>query len=453
MSVKDTICDLKWNYPIFNLNRGEFRSCCRTPAKIISETDINERGIDAFLNSDSLKESRLALLNGEQHQDCESCWNLEKAGIESPRHKPIKFWDHLKRSRKIPHGAQFSDDALLEFVQTTDSHTLLDSRNPYMMEVSLGNICDLKCMYCNHHYSSQWSAEMLKWGDISQSQLDSEFPKAPDNFNPAFWNWFNDIGRYSLSKIGIIGGEPLITPEFYPFLDKLISSVAATRHKRRNKITLSIVSNFNTSPNYFEKFLSFLPMLNDNFNVELYASMESIGQRAEYIRYGLKWDRFCDNIDKILKFQKENSGKIKFSFMSSVNILSVVSTVDFLKFVESLSRKHEIPIGIIRNIISFPKWQSPYILTPDFCSYLDKAIEYIDSVDDIPIDYSAENNWKDYKFFLQSLSEAIRTETKDATMTRRKFADWFNTYDHRRKLNLSAIFPEYVNFFNYCSSL
>ena len=52
-----TACDLKWNYPIFNMERGEFRSCCRTPAVKITEEDMNTNE-DVFLNSPKQKESR-----------------------------------------------------------------------------------------------------------------------------------------------------------------------------------------------------------------------------------------------------------------------------------------------------------------------------------------------------------------------------------------------------------
>ena len=39
VSPIDTICDLKWNYPIFNMDRGEFRSCCRTPSNKVTEDE------------------------------------------------------------------------------------------------------------------------------------------------------------------------------------------------------------------------------------------------------------------------------------------------------------------------------------------------------------------------------------------------------------------------------
>jgi hypothetical protein len=40
VSPLDTICDLKWNYPIFNMDRGEFRSCCRTPSNKVTEEEL-----------------------------------------------------------------------------------------------------------------------------------------------------------------------------------------------------------------------------------------------------------------------------------------------------------------------------------------------------------------------------------------------------------------------------
>ena len=72
----DTVCDLKWNYPIFNMERGEFRSCCRTPSNKITEESLQEFGIDAFSNSDREKQERLDLINGVKIKPCQSCWNL-----------------------------------------------------------------------------------------------------------------------------------------------------------------------------------------------------------------------------------------------------------------------------------------------------------------------------------------------------------------------------------------
>jgi hypothetical protein len=85
VSPLDTICDLKWNYPIFNMDRGEFRSCCRTPSNKVTEEELQTYGIDAFLNSPKMIQSRVDLTQGIKTQDCKTCWQIEDSGMISPR--------------------------------------------------------------------------------------------------------------------------------------------------------------------------------------------------------------------------------------------------------------------------------------------------------------------------------------------------------------------------------
>jgi hypothetical protein len=453
-----TLCDLKWNYPIFNMSRGEFRTCCRTPAKLITKEDIENNGIDVFLNSEDQLKSRLALINGENHPDCKSCWSLEDNDMKSPRHTPHQFWEHLKRSRYIVNDNEFTEEKLTEILDTVNdpNDRILRSTTPYMLEINIGNTCDMKCMYCTHHYSSQWGVELIKWGEITEERLEEEFPKAPANFDETFWQWFNQVGRYSISRIGIIGGEPLITPEFYVLLDKLIASINEVSHLRSKRLNLWVVTNLNTPQNYLTKFIDYLPKLSDLFDVSMYVSAESIESRAEYIRYGVKWDKFESNIHTILTVQREKNLNFSFNFMPSINVLSVASTKQFVIFVEKLMREYQIPIGITQNIISFPDWQSPLILTEDFAEYLIDTASYIRSVTDLPTVSDKLARWDAYADFVENLANSIKNNavnTPDKTTKRRKFSDWFNTYDFRRKVTLLDVFPEYTAFRDLCASL
>lgn len=128
----NTICDLKWNYPIFNLKRGEFRSCCRTPSVKISEEEINAKGIDAFLNSDEQRKSRLDLIKGVKNKDCQSCWNLEEKGIRSPRHDAKQFWKHLKLSNIIDDSNEYSEENFINLVNSVETYDnkITETYNP-----------------------------------------------------------------------------------------------------------------------------------------------------------------------------------------------------------------------------------------------------------------------------------------------------------------------------------
>lgn len=445
-----TVCDLKWNYPIFNMDRGEFRSCCRTPAMKITEEALQQKGINAFLNSDEMIKSRLDLIQGKRHSDCQSCWNIEDANMASPRHGPKQFWDHLQKRNHVPRDVEFSEQRLIgrliPITKITDS-TLLSYR-PYMVEINLGSTCDMKCMYCSHHYSTQWATERIKYGEITQSQYDVEFPKAPSNFDEKFWEWFDAVGRTNITRLGIIGGEPLIMPEFYKFVERIIASVDAVKEIRQNKITFWLVTNMNTPSNYLEKFLTYLPKLSEVFNVEILVSMESVGKRAEYIRNGVNWDRFVGNVNKVLA-RKDLS--FEFGCILSLNALNLSSLQDFIKFTEELYHTHGRPVALKQNIISFPDWQTPAILTPDFAEYLYECVTYLRSkMDVMPKVADKMACWDQYADFLENLGNSIRDNNTDRTSIRHKFVEWFATYDERRKLSLIEVFPEYATFYHEC---
>jgi hypothetical protein len=319
----ETICDLKWNYPIFNLDRGEFRSCCRTPSRRISQQELDKTGINAFLNSEHQIQSRLDLIQGKRHEDCQSCWKLEDSGMTSPRHSKEMFAELLHKKKQLPGEFVYSDSNLRAELKkiTHITDPVLTSYHPYMLEISLGNTCDMKCMYCSHHYSTQWGSEKIKWGEITQAQLDKEFPKAPNGFDDKYWEWFDTV-KLHVGRLGIIGGEPLIMPEFYRFADKLIASIESVKDQRKQKMSFWIVTNMNTPPNYLEKFFKYLPKLTEVFNVEILVSMESVGNRAEYIRNGVDWNRFTSNIDKLLS---RNDLSFDFGFILSLNALNITN--------------------------------------------------------------------------------------------------------------------------------
>jgi organic radical activating enzyme len=448
----DTVCDLKWNYPIFNMERGEFRSCCRTPSNKITEESLQKFGIDAFSNSDREKQERLDLINGVKIKPCQSCWNLENKDMKSPRHTNERFHWFMKKQQVIPNELEYSDDTLLKYLDSIKhlDHPALKSTTPYMVEISLGNTCDMKCMYCSHHYSTQWATEKIKYGEITQLQYDREFPKAPPSFNDKFWEWFDEIGRHHLMRVGIIGGEPLIMPEFYKFVEKLIDSVSQIT--RKNKMIFWIVTNMNTPPNYLEKLLKFFPRLTEVFDIELLVSLEATGKKAEYIRNGLSWDRLERNLDKILS---RTDLKFNFGFIISTNILSVGNFKDFITFAEDIYRKYNRPVALKHNVVSFPDWQSPFVLTPDFADHIDDCIAYMKTKEnEMPIiTHDLYGQWGQYIIFLENLSTSIRNGTGDKTKERKKFVEWFNTFDERRKLNLLETFPEYTAFYNYCKTL
>ena len=449
MNPKQTICTLRWDYPIINFGRSEARLCCRTPGKKITKEEIEKHGSDVFLNNDYQLERRLEMLQGVRHKDCASCWKLEDAGMISPRTNHEEFTYHMLQRGVVSQreANMYSDFSEWAKTVTIDS-PVLKSNFPTMLEVSLGNFCDMKCMYCNHHYSTQWAAEGIKYGEIREDQYNKEFPEGDPEYEELFWKWFNETGKFSLDRIGIIGGEPLIMPKFYKFIERLFDSYADMPEKKK-KVSLWIVTNLNTPKNYFNKFLEFMPRITEFFNLEIHASMESMGRQAEYIRNGVDWNKLESNVRTLLASDYEYA----FGFQMAINALNIPHFKDYLMWVKSLHDEYKKPITMKQNVISFPDWQSPLILTPDFANYLYEAVDWLNTIKDVMLpvnDYFG--TWTSYPDFLLGIANGIKNASPDIEK-RKKFYTWFTLYNHRRNLNFLETFPHHKEFWNLCKDL
>ncbi len=106
-----------------------------------------------------------------------------------------------------------------------------------------------------------------------------------------------------------------------------------------------------------------------------------MGKKAEYIRFGLDWNRFEGNIRRILKERsKYNLSEKNFGmgFQIALNTFSVTSLPDFVKWTDSLINEYKFEIGLMKNVVSFPRHHNPHILPKEFVSYLEEARLFID---------------------------------------------------------------------------
>ena len=206
-----------------------------------------------------------------------------------------------------------------------------------------------------------------------------------------------------------------------------------------------------TPANYFNRFISRLPKITEVFDLEILISMESLEDRAEYIRNGISWDKFSSNVDKLLSVTDAN---FQVGFLMSVSALSIPTTKNFIEYTTNLSDKYQRPIGLKQNIINFPRWQNPMILPKEFSKYIDDAIEYMEQhVDRMPNVTDFSGRYDQYIIFLKSLSSSIANNDGNYTDDRKKFYHWFIDFDKRRKLSLPDTFPELKDFYKMCGQL
>jgi len=410
----NAMCAMKWIHQYVNLDTGAIKMCHNVPNRYVTQKEVDTYGKDIFFNHPYEVARRKEKLSNIRHSECSSCWNNEDKGIRSCR-LPQPFYD-LHRSR------------------FKENNTSPVSPMPTQLELSFGNECDLKCLYCSLEFSSQWETEEIKYNKLYQP-----VQKAPNRFTDVFWSWLEEDAVDCILQYYIVGGEPLLNPNFYSFLEKLINLLKVKKNKFNVKPELIIVTNANTPEKYLEKWISIIPELTEYMTVQINISIEGYEERAQYIRTNLNWNRFSRNVEKIYAYSEKFNLKLRFSITHST--MSISSTLDLLKWIKQLKDKYSVEVELIRTSVSKPKFLAPYLLTKDFKIYIDNINLWI---------YNHAPEWNYYVDFLNGISNSFGT--KDITSIQ-DFLDFIKKMKERKNLDARKIFPEMEEWFNYCERI
>ncbi|MEQ1875981.1 MAG: twitch domain-containing radical SAM protein [Bdellovibrionia bacterium] len=435
LTPEKTMCRYRWSYPLVHLTTGEIKTCCHVLGNVATQEEVDRLGPDLFLNHPRQIEYRREMANGIRNDSCSYCWNMEDKGINSPRQAGQHINYHFNR---IGIEGPFNDIV----AKIRETPELLKSSNPDLVEISLGRSCDLKCMYCSENFSSLWEQERRKFGDPLRN---AHVETPPERFQEHFWTWFEQVHK-SLTYISFIGGEPLISPEFHKTVDRIYDLY--DRDPSQSVPTLGVISNFMAPPKVFKKFLDTAERAMTKFPVLMLASVDTVGPRAEYIRNGLIWDRFVSNVRGLLALRPQ---KLMFTINPTINVLSVSSMLELLKLAKSLQDEFDFPVALGRNLVMFPKWYNPMLLTPDFAPYLSECVDFLERNKDPKYVVGHHGNWDMYIDFLKGLRDAIRDGSPDPRF-QASFLRQIQRNDRRRGTSVRAVFPEYADFFKTCES-
>ena len=455
-SMADTICEYAWNYTIWMMSRKELRNCCRTVTHKVDTTSL-AKGKDFVKEFAPIVQLKTDLLSGVRNGDCRSCWKIEDTGGKSPRAGFDNFSKFIKNNLWRDMDIGSIKTRLLNLTEK-DREDIINLNTTRMIEISLGNTCDLKCMYCHPHYSSQWAAEQIKHGELKLIEVEKELPKEDDTeFEEIWWDWFETQAGYTASCINFIGGEPLIISKFYKYIDRIINFYD-THQTFPTYVDISVVSNFNTPPKQFEQFLNCVKRLVEHgkFKVDMNVSMEQLGSRAEFVRTGTDWELMKSNIERFLTFVHEidhySPNRVVFNVQMALNALCISDLPEFVKFIIDMQRNHMIPINLRQNQISFPQWLSPYILPTSYTRYIDETIDLIETEVVDHTKYSPYGRWDSYLKFLKGIKNGIANPDKN-NQSRKEFISNLDKLTSRRNLNFAETFPEMVEFYNECKQL
>ena len=435
-------CLAKWTQVTMHLGMGMTHSCHHPSPHKIPLKEV-ERNPSALHNTSYKKQKRREMLEGGKPEECNYCWKVEESSNS--------FSDRVFKSSE--------PWSLDQFDKIKDSHWR-ENFNPRYVEVSFSNTCNFKCAYCGPQYSSKWVEEIEKHGayptsynfnDISNIQARGEMPYKHSELNPyveAFWKWWPDLYK-DLHTFRITGGEPLLSKDTF----KVLEYIQDHHHKNPN-LSLSINSNLGVPDNLIDRFIEIAKDLCENDKVReltIFTSVEAKGAQAEYTRYGLEYDKFWSNVDKILTALP----KVTINIMATFNALSVFSYDELIDKTFEMKKKHangqRYWVSALQLDTSYLRWPthlSVKILEPEHKTLILKSAEKA-------LYYGIKEFTKDNYGFsnveIQKIKRiydyAISEDDFDVERNRKDFVIFVDELDKRRGTNFLKTFPELNEFY------
>ena len=206
-----------------------------------------------------------------------------------------------------------------------------NNENFITASISFDNLCNLKCITCSPINSSQLAIEIensemkKKFTSIQkQEPIKTEFLKkmlSSVNFKHGIYKKTADAVTFDSLRLEILGGEPLINPAVYNFLDWLMEQPFAPVAQ------ISITSNGTT---FDDRIIKYIKRFR-SFSVQL--SIDGIENTLEYIRFGSKFSEFKEVADKFYELRIPYSHKFRLTFNYTLSWMNALHIDDFFNWV------------------------------------------------------------------------------------------------------------------------
>ena len=371
------------------------------------------------------------MLAGERPPGCEYCWKIEDMGRDA-------ISDRVYKSKIYP------IESLNEAFATPSDRDV----NLKTLEIAFDRTCQFACSYCNPAFSSTWVRDIKQHGPyvnlvsdgrnhFTHNHDSAQLYKFGDT-NPyveAFFAWWESDLYRTLQELRITGGEPLMSAHTWRLIDWF------KENRGKSSTRLAINSNLGTDVDV-DRLLNSV----DGLNIDLYTSNESIGLQAEYIRDGLIWDDWANNMERLL-----DSGRFRgIHVMCTINALCLDSLDSFLECLVNWKLEYgREAVNFTLNILRFPSFQSPLVLPNNLRTlYRDRIAQFM--VNHKGHSYLQEHEWNHLQRLVNYL-DVVKTPHSDAfdmPKLHNDFRQFYTQYDQRRGKDFRTTFPEIVQWYD-----
>jgi organic radical activating enzyme len=427
--VSQSFCLAKWLQVTIDLMHGTTHSC-HHPERHSIPLDELKKDPSALHNTSFKMQQRKKMLEGERPSECEYCWKIEDSKGPESSDRFIKSLDDWAYPR----------------LEEVTQHPWNQPIRPSYVELMLDNVCNFNCSYCFADISTSIAKEMKAHGPLkvknNSHRLERDSSRKTVGENPflkAFWEWLPEL-LPTLKVLRLTGGEPLLsqhTAKIFDYIDQLSNK----------ELTLAVNTNLNVPKNLIERFCQRVESLKAKDSLrsfELYTSVDTYGQQAEFIRNGLNYDQYIKNLEMMAeRFPDE-----QIVLMCTYNILCIPQFDLFLEQVFELKRRFP------KLVLDISYLKEPEYLRASLAdeNLIEKCFKDLDLMRSL----SRKERGAGYTEYEISKYERIchwvlkGEQEKDLYYHRGDFSAFVRDYSKRIGRSFDEIFPQLKSFYQKC---
>jgi hypothetical protein len=392
-----TFCIVPWIH-IHTNPSGIATPCCiaESCTKPEGVGNAREQSLMEIVNSEPMNKLRTDMLTEVKNTECTKCYEHEEQGIKSFRNMINNEFSHQ-----------------VDSIDSTKKDGSLKEFKMRYFDIRFNNICNFKCRTCGSGFSTQWEQEDLK-NKVWNAKV------IPKNDNKKFLGEVVDQIQ-NIETAYFAGGEPLITEEHYILLEEMI---------RSGKTNIKLRYNTNLSNLKFKD--KDLVSLWKNFDkgVDIYASIDHYGERAEYIRHGTDWGLVESNFKLVKK-----TPFINLHMNTVLSVFNVLTIHEFYQYLYDNDMYSGSDSTYMLYNMSTPEFLACHILPPELKAKAKQSLE------------NTVKFFKDKKFKtaqIQQIEDAIPWSISKDSWDQQKvhFRNEVKRLDKIRDENFKKTFPE-----------
>ena len=412
----DFFCTAKWDELYLYLNHGLSNSCHHPiphtiPAELLSDPNV-------LHNTPHKLAQQQLMINGQRPEECHMCWHIEDLGNDIISDRIIKSSNNRADVQKL---------------KVDPTHV------PRFLEVVFDNTCNLSCSYCDGGQSSGWATKINHqplYLETDYRNLYSKVPIKPGSTKEQYFNawleWLPMI-KNKIQVLKVSGGEPLLSKNFWTFFNEFGANP---------QLRFDINSNLSVDQKLITRFFEKA----HNYNgLNIGASIDGVGDMAEYARQGLDYKQFINNVEHWCKNSPDNC---TIYLQSTVNIFNIFGLTDMFDLSLDLRQRYPNKVkNFYSTMVRFPEFQNISILPKETKNQLANQIEswYVANADKLLVT-EQQIVKKNIAYLFNEPKFLKEIELKKLEIDLAKFIDY---YDASAAVSFTKIYPaEFITWVN-----